>query len=92
MDSQFSPEALQVLRLLGKQAMDGYKLLKESGLPPSTLSGVANDLMGQGLIKVIGDLGPDSIAEASLSVPPSAKEHVAFLVRGIDPTVFRSTR
>ena len=61
--------------------MDGYKLMKMTGLKPDLLSKAVSELLSDSLVEVKGDLAPDNIGEAYVFVPPNAQGHVRFLLQ-----------
>lgn len=76
-----SDDAWKVLRTLSSRAMDGYTLRAKTGLGIDALKVALEELFKQSLISVKGDLTSEDVGVSYISVPPSAKPQVTYLLR-----------
>jgi hypothetical protein len=66
----------KVLLALRDGAAEGYALMSKTSLDHSALAEALRELLAQEIIFVRGDLGPERVGDAYVSVRPSARGRV----------------
>lgn len=80
MVSELSESAQRVLRVLASRAMDGYTLRSRTKLTPDNLTSALEELVNRSLVVVKGELVPDSVGEAYLTVTREAKGYLQYVL------------
>jgi hypothetical protein len=70
--AELGASAKKVLEAVRSRSMDGYSLLSKTGLDTSALAAAVGELLSRELVRVTGDLNPDSIGDSVFSVPVDA--------------------
>ena len=70
--AELGEPAKKVLEAVRSRSMDGYSLLSKTGLGMPQLAEAVAELLRRELVRVTGDLGPDSIGDSVFSVPVDA--------------------
>ena len=65
-----SEDAKAVLRIVTKEAADGYTVQSRTGLDRGRLVAALRDLLRDSFIQVEGDLNPENVGRAYIWVPP----------------------
>lgn len=66
----------KVLLALRDGAAEGYALMSKAGLDRQALADVLRELLAKEIIFVRGELDPDRVGDAYVSVRPSARSRV----------------
>jgi len=80
MEAQLSEEAKKVLRAVADRAMDGYTLMRMTGLEQAQAEAALGTLLDNGLVRVEGALHGDEFGKAYLWVPPSVQGKVDYVL------------
>ena len=72
-----------MLRLVNKEASDGYTIQKGTGFDNNKLFSTLGELQSQSLVRVEGDLNPTSVGKVYVWVPPSSKGYVNMMIYGL---------
>ena len=69
-------DTVNVLHVLREGAAEGYALLSKTGLDRNALARVLRELLAKDIIFVRGELEPERVGDAYVSVRPSARGQV----------------
>ncbi len=69
-------DTAKVLLALREGAAEGYALMSKTGLDRDTLANVLRELLAKDIIFVRGELEPERVGDAYVSVRPSARGRV----------------
>jgi hypothetical protein len=65
-----SEDAKAVLRVVTKEAVDGYTVQQRTGMDRDRLSAALRDLLRESFVRVEGDLSPENVGRTYIWVPP----------------------
>jgi hypothetical protein len=73
--ADIDPKKAQTKALLALRdgAAEGYALMSKTGLDRETLADRLSELLAKAIVFLRGDLGPDRIGDAFVSLRPSAR-------------------
>jgi hypothetical protein len=80
MEPSFPDNALKVLDVLSSETVDGYTLMRRTGLSVDALIDALKHIPAN-LVTVKGDLVPSRIGRAFMALNPNARSYAEFLVR-----------
>jgi hypothetical protein len=76
----FSKEALRVLDVLRNETVDGYTLMRRTGLSDQALVDALKEIPAT-LVAVKGELMPERIGRAFMALDPNARAFAEVVVR-----------
>lgn len=77
---QLSPEAIKALSAVRERAMDGYTLMKLTGLDRAQIETALRELSENSLIRSKGLMSGPTLGETYLWVPPDVKGYADLLL------------
>jgi len=73
-------DRLKVLLALRDGAAEGYSLLSKTGLGAEQVTEVLRELQAKNMIFVTGEVSPQRVRDAYISLRPSARDYVEMMI------------